>query len=194
MKLIKLIQSFLPALFWGLVIFGFEEPHLAIMTLLCALIHELGHFVFTPCEVRMRGVVSGFRIKPKGMLSYQSKILSYMGGPLANLIIALPALLFFPVLGEYLRVFALLNLATALSNLMPIEGYDGYGIIATILEMRSAEAGGFAILQWVSRAIIILMCILSLYLIDRVDGGYWIFALFFSFTLKLVHKDISGRF
>jgi Zn-dependent protease len=193
-KLLKLIQSILPPIFWGLVIFGFEEPSLAVITLLCALIHELGHFIFTPCEIKIRGVVSGFRIKPQGMLSYPSKLISYTGGPMANLVIALLCFSLYPLLGEYIRLFAILNTVTALTNLMPIEGYDGYGIIVTLLEMKDAGAICFDILRWVNRSVVMLTCIFSLYLIDRIDGGYWIFALFFSFTLKLVNSDISRRF
>ena len=58
MKFLKLISSILPPLFWGLIIFGFEEPYLAVTSLICAMIHELGHLLLTPCEVKMRGVVS----------------------------------------------------------------------------------------------------------------------------------------
>jgi Zn-dependent protease len=191
MKFLKLISSILPPLFWGLIIFGFEEPYLAVTSLICAMIHELGHLLLTPCEVKMRGVVSGFRIAPRGILSYRERLLSYLGGPMANIIFALLCL--FPTsLGKgYLQVFAVLNLATAVSNLLPIEGYDGYGIILTVLEAKEANSRSYAILSWVSRAIIMTTCIFSLCLIDRVNGGYWIFAIFFSHTLKVIHRDIS---
>ena len=110
---------------------------------------------------------------------------------MANILFALLCLFPTPLDKGYIQVFAVLNLATAVSNLLPIEGYDGYGIILTILEAKEASSRSYVILGLVSRAIIMTTCIFSLCLIDRVNGGYWIFAIFFSHTLKVIHRDIS---
>ena len=47
MILIKVLSeisnSFLPLLFWALIMFGFDAPYIAILTIISAIIHEAGH-------------------------------------------------------------------------------------------------------------------------------------------------------
>ena len=189
MKILNFLISILPPLFWGLIIFGFEEPYMAILSIICAIIHECGHIIFMNKSSAVRGVMSGFRIKSAGVVTYRQKILSYLGGPLANIVLSFALLPFFT--NDYLRMLALLNLATAMSNLLPIEGYDGYGIIITFLEKRECPSIAFSILSCVSGGLILCFTLFSLYLMDRVGGGYWIFAIFFSFLLKIIDRGVS---
>ena len=189
MKILNFLISILPPLFWGLIIFGFEEPYIAILSIISALIHECGHIIFMERARCMRGVLSGFRIKATSMVTYRQKILGYLGGPLANIAVSLALI---PFLGsEYLRMLAILNLATATSNLLPIEGYDGYGIIKAILESRECPSNAFSILSYVSGGLVLCFTLFSLYLMDRVGGGYWIFAIFFSFLVKIIDRGVS---
>ena len=189
MKILNFLIGILPPLFWGLIIFGFEEPYIAILSIISAMIHECGHIIFMERSDCMRGVLSGFRIKARGVVTYRQKILGYLGGPLANIILSLSLLPFSQ--NEYLRMLAVLNLATATSNLLPIEGYDGYGIIKTILEKMECQKIAFSILSYVSGGLILCFTLFSLYLMDRVGGGYWIFAIFFSFLLKIIDRGVS---
>ena len=194
MVLLRLALQMLPPIFWGLIIFGFEEPYYAITTIICAIIHELGHLIMIPKRIKMRGVLSGFRIKPYHLMSYKERLLSYLGGPMANLLCSVIGTLLIPLRGNHLAAFAVMNLATALSNLMPIEGYDGYGIVLTFLEMRQAGKRAYTIIHAVSNLIVFSLCIFSLCLIDRLGGGYWIFAIFFSFSIQVIGKDLSSQF
>jgi Zn-dependent protease len=145
-----------------------------------------------PGSSNMRGVLSGFRIKSEGIGSYRQRILGYLGGPMSNIISSLLFFAFFR--GEYFRMLAMLNMATALSNLLPIEGYDGYGIILSIIEMKECGSLSHRVLTRVSTGLILCFTIFSLYLMDRVGGGYWIFAIFFSFLIKVIDRDISKAF
>ena len=189
MKILNFIISILPPLFWGLIIFGFEEPYIAVLSIICAIIHECGHIIFMERTGSVRGVLSGFRIKATNMVTYRQKILGYLGGPLTNIVVSLALI---PFLGnEYLRMLAILNVATATSNLLPIEGYDGYGIIKTILEKRECPSVAFRILSYVSGGLILCFTLFSLYLMDRVGGGYWIFAIFFSFLVKIIDRGLA---
>ena len=189
MKILNFLISILPPLFWGLIIFGFEEAYIAILSIISAIIHECGHILFMDKSGRMRGVLSGFRIKATNMVTYRQKVLGYLGGPLANIVVSLALI---PFSGsQYLRMLAILNLATATSNLMPIEGYDGYGIIKTILEDREYPSIAFSILSYVSGGLVLCFTLFSLYLMDRVGGGYWIFAIFFSFWVKIIDRGVS---
>lgn len=194
MRLLGFISSLLPTLFWGLIIFGFEEPYMAIITIICALIHEGGHLIFTPSNGSIRSVMSGFRIKSDTIVSYKQKILTYLGGPMANLFVCLFCLPATVIGDEYIGMFALINLATALSNLMPIEGYDGYGILLTLIEMQELDDRYHRALIWLSDSIIMVLTVFSLCLIDRVGGGYWIFAIFFSYLIKVIDRGLFRRF
>ena len=121
----------LPVFFWAFLIFGFEEAEVAITTIICAIIHECGHLwciLFQNGSASLGGVIFGFRIKAKKLKSYNQEISVYLCGPLANLVMAFVFYLLTPNLGEPAITVATLNLATALSNLLPIKGYDGYGI------------------------------------------------------------------
>ena len=189
MKILNFLIGILPPLFWGLIIFGFEEPYIAILSIISALIHECGHLLFMEKSGCMRGVLTGFRIRDARVVTYGRKILGYLGGPLANIILSLALLPFSE--NEYIRMLAILNLATATSNLLPIEGYDGYGIIKAILESRECPKTAFSLLSCVSGGLILFFTLFSLYLMDRVGGGYWIFAIFFSFLLKLIDRGVS---
>ena len=176
-----------------------------MMTILAALIHEGGHFLYmlyiSESKVKVRSALSGFRMKMNSHITYKEEILLCFFGPGANLIIsALFGLIPFfsakvfpslsPAFVEWCALFSLFNLATAFSNLLPIEGYDGYRMLRAYLE----DKGRFTLVKALERfssALIFFLCLFSLYLIDRLGGGYWIFAVFFISMIKSISKDIS---
>jgi hypothetical protein len=195
-----LCGSVLPIVFWLSLIFGFDAPYVAILTVICAVAHELGHigtiYAFTGDESRIRGHSSGFRISRSSPLSYRKEIAILLAGPLVNIVTAIVLWQFGDLLFGYIRIFAVLNLATGLSNLMPIEGYDGYGAICEIFRavghpqmIKKLEAFSFVLSVSVT--------FIALYLIERFGEGYWIFGLFFFGTVsKLVSfgkYDIFGE-
>ena len=188
LRIIELLCSLLPAIFWGLVILGFEESSAAASTLLSALIHECGHIVYILLNrknrLSIRGVISGFRIKASAPLSYDEEMGRYFAGPIANILTFVLSLLLWKRLGNFFLIFATINLATGLSNLLPIRGYDGYGILRTFIEKQELGYRALKALGWISSFLIFALCILSLYLIDRYGGGYWIFAVFFVSMIK----------
>ena len=187
--------SILPVFFWLFLIFGFEEPIMAIVTICSALLHEMGHIGYIMIAKRInpdiRGVVSGFRIRSGGNLSYDEEIRTYLSGPAVNV------LLF--VLCSFLGLFsedlffmaAFINLATALSNLLPIDGYDGYGAIMAMINKHELGDSAVRCLTYLSTALVFIFCILSLYLLDRRGEGFWIFAVFFFSMLKCIKKSID---
>ena len=191
---IKSISSVLPVFFWALLIFGMDDSAIGWMTVLSAIIHESGHitwiFVTGKSRLRIRGVLSGFRIRAVGRMSYDDEIMMYLSGPLANLFIFLLCSLCTPVLGSTVWLFAMINLATALSNLLPVKGYDGYGILRAAIAKSEGSGCIERILSFLSTALIFTFCILSLYLINRFGGGYWIFFIFFFSMLKHFKEDL----
>lgn len=187
-KIIELLCSLLPALFWGLMIFGFEEASAATATLISALIHECGHIAFIVLTNKsgfsFKGVLSGFRIKARAPLSYDEEIGRYLAGPLANILTFVITVFLGKIAGDFFITLAAISLATAISNLLPIRGYDGYGVLRALMEKQEMGNRAAKALNRISSLLIFTLCILSLYLIDRYGGGYWIFAVFFISMIK----------
>lgn len=202
MRFLRKAEAILPFVFWLLVIFAFDEPAFAAMTIAAAVIHELGHVAAgaTRGEARLfpNAVATGLRIPPRGTLSYKDEMILTLGGPLAGLIAALlSALLFFifPHFGHF-RTFSAVNLMTSLGNLLPIRGYDGYRLIeCSILLFSPKPEALLRAAELVSTLATTLLTFLSLYLILKLGEGYWIFCVFFSSLLaRLVKFHESGKF
>lgn len=193
-RIINKLINILPAFFWTFLIFGFEEPTVAIISISAAIIHEIGHILCILAQrgrLNLRSVVSGFRITKEGSITYEQEILSYVSGPLANVILFLLLSLAAPLLGEWAFNAAIINLATAVSNLLPIEGYDGYGILRALLQKREADLWVLRLIKRISSGLIFTLAVFSLYLIDRLGGGYWIFAVFFFSMIKSIKDDLE---
>lgn len=195
-----LCGSVLPIIFWISLIFGFDSPYIAILTIISAVAHELGHcvaiYAFTGIDGRVRGHSSGFRIKRSNALSYRKEIAILLAGPAVNIALFILLYPFGGALDGYIRAFAFVNLATGVSNLMPFEGYDGYGAINELLRSLG-RCEMTKKLEVVSFLLSTAVTFISLYLIERFGEGFWIFGLFFFTVLsKLItfqKYDIFGE-
>lgn len=185
-----LAGGILPLLFWMLLIFGFDTPYVAVLTIIAAIIHELGHSLaiialsgtgHIPCAH-----ISGFRIKRNECLGYKEEILILLMGPFFNIAAFAISIPFLGYMDGYIKIFAGINLMTALSNLLPVESYDGYGALKLIFTMTESETP-LRLIEFISFSICLIISFLSLYLINKFGSGYWIFGVFFFMMLtKLV--------
>lgn len=197
MKLLILLEGTLPLIFWVLLIFGFDAPYVAILTIATALIHEIGHLaaIYTvkkEYKSTPRADISGFRIEVRN-LSYKEEMICALAGPLINLVLGILLLLLFD--SEYALVFSALNIMTALSNLLPVRGYDGYKFALSCASLYSDNPARVElILERFSFFFSAVMCFLSLYFILKIGEGYWIFAVFFSFLLAEILKRQKHTF
>ena len=190
-RIIEMLELFagsiLPIIFWVSVIFGFDAPYIAILTILSAVIHEIGHYsmilYFTGNHAKLRGHATGFRISQNVMLSYPKEITILLAGPAANILIFIFTIPFHNALSGYINFFGYINLATGISNLLPLEGYDGYGALSTFLRMRG-NTHLIKRLEIFSFIFSVSATFISLHLIDLFGEGYWIFGLFFITTLS----------
>ncbi len=187
-----LTTYFLPVLFWFSLLFGFDTPAIAVLTAITATVHELGHVTamlfLKSGEPLPKGHLTGLRLAIRRGASYRHEIITLAAGPLFNLaaaILSLPLVLFF---GDYAWLFISLNLMTALSNLIPVEGYDGYGILTLQREMSGQST--LPLLR-ISFFISVFFTFLSLYLIGRLGGGFWIFFIFFISVLSKIKKMLD---
>ena len=200
-EIVELLSgSILPIIFWISLIFGFDAPYIAILTIISALLHEAGHCmvirIVNGDDPKIRGHASGFRIKRSEALSYRDEIFILLGGPMVNILIFILTYPFKDVMRGYIGVLGLVNLMTGISNLMPFEGYDGYGALCQVFH----SFGRYDLikrLETLSFILSIAITFLSLYLIERFSEGYWIFGLFFFTVLSKLIKfgkyDIFGE-
>lgn len=195
MKLIFLIEKILPLIFWVVLIFGFDSEYVAVLTIVAAIIHEGGHMIVSMPFSKKRSSVlknelSGFRIKANS-LSYKEELITALGGPAFNFVVGVFCFIipFEISFREYAYTFGLLNIMTMISNLLPIENYDGYRALSSALCIIFGNSlAVYSVLYWLSFATSVIMTFVSLYLMLRIDEGYWIFAVFFSITLSAIVK------
>ena len=192
MKILLYIEKFLAVTFWSLTLFGFDLVYIGVLTVIAALIHEMGHIAAIlilnkNVSCAPSGRVYGFRIKT-GVLSYKEEIIVSTAGPFINIVFSL--LLFSK--SDYLSSFALINLMTAASNLLPIENYDGYkALYATVSLASKREDLAAHVLPKLSFLFSVLICFTSLYLMLAFGEGYWIFAIFLSSLISFMEKRCS---
>lgn len=194
-NILNRLLSILPAFFWIFLIFGFEDAYIALLSIGAAAVHEMGHILcifIKRGRLNLRSVVSGLRIRKTQTASYRHEMITYLCGPLVNLIIFVICSLIAPLIGGIMWDIAMINLATAISNLLPIEGYDGYGILRCMLLSHERSEQYVGILKRLSSSLTFLFCVFSLYLIDRMGGGYWIFGVFFISTIKCIKDDLKS--
>ena len=177
MKIAIFLSKILPLLFWALLMLGFDSVYVAVLTVLSAAIHECGHLIAMPRKSKStlpRADISGFRIKIRG-LSYKEELAVAACGPLTNILLGSILLIFSRSMpcGIYAKTFGIINLMTAISNLLPIEGYDGYKMLFCISALFFDDtARAERTLATFSFLFSALMCFLSLYLILKVGEGY----------------------
>lgn len=188
LNILKIFSKLLPLTFWILILFAFDAPGVAFLTLIAAIIHEMGHLLTLACLNREASlpfsVICGFKIKQKEHLSYNEQIMVYLSGPTINILLFILTLF---LENDYIRLFGSINLMTALANLLPVEGYDGYNAIKELLLSVNSTIG-LRIIEKLSFIISVFIVFLSLFVLWNIGGGYWIFAMFFISMLAKMKK------
>ena len=168
---------------------GFDNACVTTLTILAALLHEVGHvsiYFMLKGKIRLPYVTAdGFRIMKGDRLSYTDEALIALGGPLVNLTIFF---ILFRCEMAYLKIFAIINLFTAISNLLPLYGYDGYRIINSLVCRRYSPLGAERLLLGLGLAVSCALTFLSLFFILISGSGYWIFGIFFASLLGNIFK------
>lgn len=173
MQLANKAKNLLCVFFWILIIYGFDTPYIATLTITSALSHELGHVIALRHfgkESPMGARACGPKIQG-GRVSYGERVLVCLAGPGANLFLALLTLPF-AMQNGYAATFAALNLLTAISNLMPLRGTDGYNALQSLI-LKHSEGGSTAALDTLSFILTLIAAFASFYLVMRIGSGYW---------------------
>lgn len=188
----RLADGVLPLFFWILLIFGFDKPYIGILTIITTIIHEIGHysiklFLYNDGKIP-HAHMSGFRLRVHRLASYNYDILLLAAGPLTNLLVFILLIPF--SFSDYVRSFALLNLVTSISNLLPVVGYDGYSILVALFR-KNGNDSALKFITVLSFVLCAFLCFLSLYFIYRISSGYWIYGLFFVLILSEIQKAMN---
>ena len=193
------LEGILSILFVLLLIFSFDTPAMAIMTVIAAAIHEFGHIVTMSVTCGMdfslpEGRLYGFSIKSKKNLSYKQELAILLGGPLANLFATIISLLLSPLCPRFWRLFSLVNFLTMSSNLLPINKYDGYKCLECVAAIKSRDyKSTLLILRRISFITSTFIAFFSLYLILKIGTGYWIFIIMLSEILNFMKKGKNAQ-
>ncbi|HIV88022.1 MAG TPA: hypothetical protein H9896_07965 [Candidatus Pygmaiobacter gallistercoris] len=162
------------------------------LSLLCALLHEMGHIaafvLLTGRLPRVTCSFSGLRIEMDGEhLPLAKENLLLLCGPLANLLAAgISALLILShaTFGRYF--FACENLCLALFNLLPVGFLDGGRLAANLLGVRGAQ-----VLRGLSIAASLTFAGFGLWLFAAQKTGFLLLLLFCLLTLGLIVKNLQ---
>ena len=159
-----------------------------IITLFCALLHELGHyFAARQCRIKpSRIVVYPFgadMVLPVGLRSYGSDIFIALCGPLINIILFVLGLAL-----HFSDFFCACNLALAFINLMPIRGLDGGTILENLLLTFLTPKTAERIVLGITFFILFLLYLFSVYFLFSGVGDPSLFiivcAMFFGTVLR----------
>ena len=187
----ELSGSFLPLLFWASVMFGFDAPYIALLTIISAIIHEAGHIgamLYLSRDVEMPSAkLIGFKITKRKIDSYKNEVLILLLGPMTNIITGLVILALSYGNSEYLILFGAINVLCGVSNLLPIEGYDGFNILIWIFESQG-KYRSIRLLCGLSFFISVILTFISLYFVYILNVGYWLFLVFFVSMMNNITK------
>ena len=86
---------------------------------------------------------------------------------------------------EFVYLFCISNLLTALSNLLPIKGHDGFLIIESLISLYSKRIDNkILILNFISFVFTTLLLFIAMYVLLKLGEGYWITLIFLTSFLN----------
>lgn len=135
-----------------------DTQKLLYAALCAAVAHELGHlaaiYALGGRVCRLRLTAAGAELRLEGTMSYGRELLCALAGPLVNLLLAYAA-----AQAGWL-VFAGLNLALALFNLLPLSVLDGGRALSCAVAVLCGPEAAQCLLRWTDGmlAVVLLLC------------------------------------
>lgn len=144
-----------------------------LLLLTAAVLHEAGHVL---CAVLLRIPFSGLAFRPCGAVmtfdfsgtTYGRELCVHLAGPGTGILSAVCAL---SVFGGAAAYFAGLSVWLAVLNLLPIEGFDGGGVLSCLLAPFLSPEKVYRICRAASVAAILLLWGAVLWIELRVRAG-----------------------
>ena len=186
-----LIQP-LALIYLGWMLFS-DRSGLALMSLLAAALHEVGHIAAAKAMhipiSSMRFDLLGARIDVKGrILSYGEEWLLCVSGPLSSLVFSLVGSFFWSH-STLAIAFSCASLLLGLLNLLPIQTFDGGRMLECALLSFTSPKRTSDILRGCTFLFLWFLWAFSAYLMIKIADGV---SLFF-FTLALLARFFEGK-
>lgn len=171
-------------------IISLNVPSNVIITMLCSLLHEIGHLLSMssignkPQEVRFE--LTGMNIirQQDFKISTKNEILIALGGPIINFICFLLSVIILCVYkNENILTFGCINLILMIFNLLPIKKLDGGMALYYILSQKYDNVICAKVLKVTSVFFIVLIYIWGIYAF--VSSGYNISLIIIAIFLTL---------
>ncbi len=176
----------------------------ALIYVICATVHELGHL----CAAKLLKIkiselsfdIGGAKIIPAGQISsYKKDFLLCAAGPAASGILALAAIFVCRVgispysiinsdttdANQILSAIAVFSAVQAIINLLPVEGFDGAKMLNATVIYIFGEKVGDAISSIIAFTFALLLWMASVYLLIKVGAGLSLFSFSLCMFLKL---------
>ena len=181
------------ALIYLLFMLVCDKSGMALMSLLAAALHEVGHLIAAKAmhiPIRaMRFDLLGARIDVKGrILSYGEEWLLCVAGPLSSLIFSIIGSFFW----SHTRLavaFSCASLILGLLNLLPIQTFDGGRMLECALLSFASPKRTSDVLRGCTFLFLWFLWAFSAYLMIKIADGI---SLFF-FTITLLARFFEGR-
>ena len=181
------------ALIYLLFMLFCDKSGMALISLLAAALHEVGHLVaarFLKIPIGcMRFDLLGARIDIKGrILSYGEEWLLCVAGPLSSLIFSIIGAFFWSQT-QLAVTFSCASVLLGLLNLLPIQTFDGGRMLECALLSFASPKRTSDILRGCTFLFLWLLWAFSAYLMIKIADGI---SLFF-FTITLLARFFEGR-
>lgn len=168
----------------------------SILFLVSVAIHEIGHLImsvilgnkFNRIRIRVGGIVL---LGNKGYSSYGEEAAIALGGPLFNAFSATLALFIFD--SQTAEYFALLSLALAVLNLLPIKGFDGGHIAECLIYSVFPRKLSSVIFETTSFLVLFSLWSISVYLLLKTGKNLTFFVFSFSVFTRLLVENSEQR-
>ncbi|MBQ9804890.1 MAG: M50 family metallopeptidase [Clostridia bacterium] len=170
-----------------------DQTALALMTLLAAFTHEVGHLIAAKCMriplSRMQIDLLGARLEVQGrVLSYSEEWLLAAAGPLSSLLSAIAVAPLWSR-SEWAVLFSCASLLLGLLNLLPIRTFDGGRMLESFLSARTSWQTTRVVMRGCSFLFLFLLFAFSVYLLLRADDGLSLLC----FSVSLLARFFEGE-
>jgi stage IV sporulation protein FB len=157
-----------------------DSTGLAVLALLCAVLHEAGHFVaIRLCrapveEVSFKVFGVGIKLAHDTKISYRQEFYIALAGCTSNMIFAIIALLFYKagVWANRMQALYFMNLCLCAFNLLPIGPLDGGRALEAALCARLHYTAAHHIVSAVSAVFVVPLTFLGVYLLAQTGYNF----------------------
>ena len=167
----------LPTVIFFVILLTIYRDYFTVLTLLSALMHELGHlFCIRLLDLDIEKITvfpfgADIRLAPS-LRSYKTELSVSLSGPVVNLFICI---IFLRVV--FIPEIAVINLVLAGMNLFPVNGLDGGKALYSFLVMHAEESTAEKILRITSFVSVFCFWVFSTFILLKGDGNPSLFVI-----------------